>query len=181
VNIKTNENGFTLVELAMVLLIISLILGGVLKGAEMVENAEVDRLINDMQGFQTSYYAYYDRKGFYPGGSGSQLAYDSAQDLTDSGLFFSDLFEEGFIKDSRPVAKLVTPGLYFVNYLGSGDSISISTGAILGKNQICVTLLEKKHAIHIDNRIDDGLWNAGQMRSANEYNTQDRHTVCLEI
>ena len=41
-----NQNGFTLIEIAIVLVIIGLLLGGVLKGQELINSAKVKNLAN---------------------------------------------------------------------------------------------------------------------------------------
>jgi prepilin-type N-terminal cleavage/methylation domain-containing protein len=41
---KRHQSGFTLVEIAIVLVIIGLLLGGILKGQELVQNARVRNL-----------------------------------------------------------------------------------------------------------------------------------------
>ncbi len=43
------QHGFTLVEIAIVLVIIGLLLGGVLKGQEMIENARIKSVVGDRQ------------------------------------------------------------------------------------------------------------------------------------
>lgn len=58
---KKQQSGFTLVEIAIVLVIIGLLLGGVLKGQEMIENAKVKNAINDFNGISAAYYGYTDR------------------------------------------------------------------------------------------------------------------------
>ena len=55
------QGGFTLVEIAIVLVIIGLLLGGVLKGQELIENAKIKNLANDIRGVSTAYYTYIDR------------------------------------------------------------------------------------------------------------------------
>ncbi|MCC7488982.1 MAG: prepilin-type N-terminal cleavage/methylation domain-containing protein, partial [Gammaproteobacteria bacterium] len=46
-NLPRQQQGFTLVEIAIVLVIIGLMIGGVLKGQEMITNAKVSRVEND--------------------------------------------------------------------------------------------------------------------------------------
>jgi prepilin-type N-terminal cleavage/methylation domain-containing protein len=62
-----DQKGFTLVEIAIVLVIIGLLIGGILKGQSMIQNAKVKRLVNDMQGLQTAIIAFQDRFGQLPG------------------------------------------------------------------------------------------------------------------
>ncbi len=61
------NNGFTLVELAIVLIIIGVILGAVLKGRDLIENAKARRLLNDIKGFVAYQYTFYDRYNRYAG------------------------------------------------------------------------------------------------------------------
>lgn len=176
------QKGFTLVELAIVLVIISLIIGGVLRASELIENSKVDRLINDLEGFQVSYYSYYDRTGDFPGNGNNNnryIEYDAAT-LVD-GSFFQELFNQGFIKNPEPSSALVAPGFYFATYLAASDTVDLTTGTILGKNQACVTLLAKVHARHLDIELDDGVWNKGTVRTTADFDDLEDHTLCLEI
>lgn len=66
-NMKKMQSGFTLVEIAIVLVIIGLLLGGVLKGQELVNNAKVKNLANDFRGISSFVYAYQDRFRALPG------------------------------------------------------------------------------------------------------------------
>ena len=59
--------GFTLVELAIVLVIIGIILGAILKGQELINNAKVKRLQNDLRGLEAVIWTFYDRTGRFPG------------------------------------------------------------------------------------------------------------------
>ena len=47
---KNSQKGFTLVEIAIVLVIIGLLLGGILKGQEMITQAKIKNVIADVTG-----------------------------------------------------------------------------------------------------------------------------------
>ena len=66
-NKNSTEAGFTLVEIAIVLVIIGLLLGGVLKGQEMITQAKIKNIINDFNGVTVAVTSYQDRYRAIPG------------------------------------------------------------------------------------------------------------------
>ena len=64
---KSQQSGFTLVEIAIVLVIIGLLLGGILKGQELINSAKVKNLANDFRTIPTYIYAYQDKYKNLPG------------------------------------------------------------------------------------------------------------------
>ena len=64
---KSRQSGFTLVEIAIVLVLIGLLLGGVLKGQELINTAKVKNLANDFRGIPMYIYAYQDKYRALPG------------------------------------------------------------------------------------------------------------------
>lgn len=61
------QKGFTLVEIAIVLVIIGLLLGGILKGQELISSARVRNLADQNSGVQAAYYGFIDRYRQVPG------------------------------------------------------------------------------------------------------------------
>jgi prepilin-type N-terminal cleavage/methylation domain-containing protein len=61
------QAGFTLVEIAIVMVIIGLLLGGVLKGQEIITNAKARNIENEFNGVTAAIYSYQDRYRAYPG------------------------------------------------------------------------------------------------------------------
>jgi prepilin-type N-terminal cleavage/methylation domain-containing protein len=64
---KRNQSGFTLIEIAIVLVIIGLLLGGVLKGQELINSAKVKNLGTDFRNIPVYIYGYQDKFRALPG------------------------------------------------------------------------------------------------------------------
>jgi prepilin-type N-terminal cleavage/methylation domain-containing protein len=64
---KRNQLGFTLVEIAIVLVIVGLLLGAVLKGQELIFNSKVKSTYNMSKEMAAAIYSYQDRYRRLPG------------------------------------------------------------------------------------------------------------------
>ena len=64
---RNKQRGFTLVEIAIVLVIIGLLLGGILKGQELITSARVRNIADQNSGVQAAYYGFIDRYRQIPG------------------------------------------------------------------------------------------------------------------
>lgn len=83
---RRRQSGFTLVEIAIVLVIIGLLIGGVLKGREMITNAKIKRVENDFAGVSAAIYAYQDRYGVLPGDdTAASTRFSGTWPATDNG------------------------------------------------------------------------------------------------
>ncbi|MCF6282440.1 MAG: prepilin-type N-terminal cleavage/methylation domain-containing protein [Candidatus Polarisedimenticolaceae bacterium] len=66
-NSRRKNAGFTLVEIAIVLVIIGLLLGGVLKGQQMVENTKYKNFKQQIDSYRAAVYSFQDRYRALPG------------------------------------------------------------------------------------------------------------------
>jgi prepilin-type N-terminal cleavage/methylation domain-containing protein len=66
-SVQTNQRGFTLVELAIVMIIIGLLLGGVIKGQELIQNAQISSLASTAKDYEAAYHTFTDRYAAMPG------------------------------------------------------------------------------------------------------------------
>ncbi len=71
---RQQQKGFTLVEIAIVLVIIGLLLGGILKGQELINSARVRNLADSTSGIQAAYFGFIDRYRRVPGDWGQAAA-----------------------------------------------------------------------------------------------------------
>lgn len=61
------QNGFTLVELAIALMVIGLLIGGVLKGQELIENARIVSFMRDLKSYDSAAMIFRNTYGALPG------------------------------------------------------------------------------------------------------------------
>ena len=64
---KQSQSGFTLVELAVVMIIIGLLIGGVLKGQELINNAQIAATVAQVKGVDAATTTFRDMYNGYPG------------------------------------------------------------------------------------------------------------------
>ncbi|QDX81167.1 hypothetical protein B9N43_07890 [Denitratisoma sp. DHT3] len=185
------SNGFTLVEIAIVLVIIGLLLGGVLKGQELVTQARIRNVINDLNGVTAAIQSYRDRYRALPGddpgaaarwrdeagtaltlvatnpgdgqldGSYADLAAGAPAAAQETLLFWQHLRLAGFIPGATAGAGSGTPPAN-----AADGVIGVQTrGMGFNGNIVCVSNLPDKIAIAVDNAMDDGNALTGQVRA----------------
>lgn len=79
---KQKQSGFTLIEIAIVLVIIGLLLGGVLKGQELINSAKVKNLAGDFKNVPLFIYGYQDKFRALPGDDSLAASHVSAAGIT---------------------------------------------------------------------------------------------------
>jgi prepilin-type N-terminal cleavage/methylation domain-containing protein len=67
IDMQRKQQGFTLIEIAIVLVIIGLLLGGILKGQELITSARVRNLISQQDGIKAAFFGFQDRFRAFPG------------------------------------------------------------------------------------------------------------------
>jgi prepilin-type N-terminal cleavage/methylation domain-containing protein len=177
-NIKNvqKQKGFTLVEIAIVLVIIGLLLGGVLKGQELITNAKIKSVTSDFDNISAAYYAYIDRTGSKPSINTTAATYDSE--------FWTALRAEGFINGLSGQTSGPEHSLDGDWTAGTGEPFATGT------NWICASGVVDTYAAGIDRKKDDGVGTSGSMRvvatdstTAIAYTTTgtSEQTVCHEL
>jgi prepilin-type N-terminal cleavage/methylation domain-containing protein len=179
--------GFTLVEIAIVLVIIGLLLGGILKGQEMITQAKIKNLIADYSGISAAYHGYQDRYRAIPGddpgaderwavapaavgGTGDGVV-GGAYNLTgappagaggESRQWWDHLRRAGFVAGtgSQQPFNAVT-GLLGIQ---TGDAAAGTALGGFGSLIVCSANMPDKIAIAVDTQMDDGAVATGTVR-----------------
>jgi prepilin-type N-terminal cleavage/methylation domain-containing protein len=185
---QLKQQGFTLVEIAIVLVIIGLLLGGILKGQEMITQAKIKNVIADMSGVSAAMYGYQDRYRALPGDdakadrwglvppatAGNGVIEGKYSDAVDkeSMLFWDHLRRAGFVSGTGAVNPFnAVSGKMGVQ---TGDGSGAAPAGVLGEAAdtklfggliMCSANLPDKIAISVDAQMDDGDGKKGSVRA----------------
>jgi prepilin-type N-terminal cleavage/methylation domain-containing protein len=181
----TKQKGFTLVEIAIVLVIVGLLIGGVLKGQEMITNAKLKRVESDNAGIAAAMFSYQDRYLQLPGDDDAadqrfSLYTDGVNDPAAADINGNS---DGSV-DGNWVAAANTETANFWKHLraaglipGGGDddtqptnayggNIGIRDGSLLIAGHVTVFgSIEGPIATIIEARLDDGSPATGRIQS----------------
>jgi prepilin-type N-terminal cleavage/methylation domain-containing protein len=186
---KRQQSGFTLIEIAIVLVIIGLLLGGVLKGQELITAARVRNLISNQDGVKAAYFGFLDRYRALPGdytaaianvpgcaacinGNGNgQIRMIAAGDAVDEpNNVWEHLTRAGFMTGSYVYAGgAATAGSTPTNPYGSFiqlifDAVYQDAAPTARHNLKTGANIPSDIVAEVDRKIDDGLATGGQLR-----------------
>ncbi len=178
------QTGFTLIEIAIVLVIIGLLLGGVLKGQEMITNSKIKRAANDYNGVAAAIYSYLDRYSAMPGDDPNAngrwgLTNGDGDGIVD-GAERPDVWEH--LRASGLVAG--QGGNNPIHAFG-GEIIVVNDGNALDGTTICMQEMSGKIGEILDRQLDDGIGNTGEftqnVNAANYDQTVSNLVLCKKL
>jgi prepilin-type N-terminal cleavage/methylation domain-containing protein len=189
---KRNQSGFTLIEIAIVLVIIGLLLGGVLKGQELINSAKVKNLAGDFKNIPVFIYGYQDKFRALPGddtsasthvatsgitidnGDGDGIiegAWNSSTTTDESVNFWQHVRLANLAPGSTTVAgtgdyipKNAVGGIIGITNSGTNNPITLPASTPLrGSYILCSGSIPGKFAKQLDTTLDDSNTQTGSM------------------
>ena len=183
------QKGFTLIEIAIVLVIIGLLLGGVLKGQELINTARVRALNNSVDGITAAWFSFQDRYRAYPGdysaaavnlqgGPANGDGNGRVDTAAERGALWLHLESAGYITGGYNGTAIADDDEYVCNVAtcpdnGFGTGMSIFHGAEIQSSTVAAHELITGQGIpvdvlaELDRKVDDGDSITGLMQVGN--------------
>ena len=201
------QAGFTLVEMAIVLVIVGLIIAGVLTAQQVTQNGKITNAVQGIKSYQAAVQNYNQSYGAVPGddvqaatrfpsdeslggaqqgdGDGSiKGAYNDTKG-EESARFWQHLRNAGLIKGAAGDASL--PSNPFNGVYGVQSAAAFGLAA--GTNMLCLDKIPGGAAAAIDQQLDDGKSDSGAVRggtalgetAAAAYNRDGLYVMCTPL
>lgn len=171
------QSGFTLIEIAIVLVIIGLLLGGILKGQELITQGRIRNVSNDFQSVTAAINLYQDRYRALPGDdAGAATRWATTKSGSGDGVF-DGAYNHTCAADSEIETCKFWHHLRLAGLVGGAttdwtQAVNATQGRTGVQNGglglvgpvICSNNLPAKIAQAIDAQFDDGDARAGTVR-----------------
>ncbi len=171
---QQRQQGFTLIEIAIVLVIVGILLGGILKGQEMLTQGKIRAVEKELDSVAVAILGYRDRYKALPGddlqakGRWDENTYGNGDGAigSDEGIKAWQHLRYAGLISGDPVT-----GKQPVNAVGGVTNIQDGVGSpdkLIEGTVICTTNLPAKIATAVDAQLDDGLPNKGSILAFNQ-------------
>lgn len=178
-SIKSAKKGFSLIEVAIAIVVIGLVVGLGLKGKELIHTAKLNSVVEQVNAFRMATQMFTDKYSAIPGD------FNNAKEMIDSSLengagissvtsvadakrFWKHLVASGLLSielvNGFPVSKL--GGYYSVSTnVGGHDGAWIILSKGTSNNSSFLGIISQEDAYVIDKKYDNGIPSSGEIRT----------------
>jgi type II secretory pathway pseudopilin PulG len=187
---RAHQEGFTLLEITIIVVIMGLLVSGIVKGQELVMQARVKETLNELNGLTGAYFAYLDRYRALPGddlrADGRWQIFDAKSGNNDGAVggaydqppptgtfepltnpsqealnFWWHMRLAGFVSGST-----TAPAAYGQPINGMNGMVGVQNGGLgLYGLLVCSQNLPDRVASAVDTQLDDQRSNTGAVRA----------------
>lgn len=177
---KFRNKGFSLVEVAIAIVVIGLVIGFTIKGKELIETAKLNAVVEQVNSFKISTHIFVEKYGFLPGdfknakseisdkldnGTGS----GKIESLQDAQRFWKHLVAAELVsleipENGLPASKI--GGCFSVSSaVGTNDGVWVILSMGTSDNKSFGGIISQEEAYRIDKRNDNGDPSSGDIRT----------------
>lgn len=165
------KKGFTLLELAIVLIIIGILVGGLIKSADIIKNSKAKKTVTDLIVLADAQYRYYETTGRYAGDADNDGRIDfggvtdnsypdgTAADPDDMDYPFTELHKLGLNAD----AEITGGGPAFFAGITVSEGTARQVNVISVRNVPCMAAVQAETAL--DNASQENSAGTGSIRA----------------
>lgn len=182
--LKNKTKGFSLIEVAIAIVIIGLVASFTLKGKELIHTAKLNSIAEQVNSFKVAIQMFVDKYGSMPGdfatanemiaqGLENGSGHGSIKTIGDAKRFWKHLVASGVLSieliNGYPISKL--GGFYSVSSEIQGHEgtwLILSNGT--SNNSSFKGIVSQEDAYHIDKKNDTGDPSTGEIRTLNAQN-----------
>ncbi len=155
------QKGFTLIELAIVLVIIGIIIGAVLKGQDLIVNARAKKFINWTRSWEGAQWTILDRRGVFAGDSDADGAINNE---TPPISAINTIANANF---QNPPSETLTVGAFtFYMKFGSDSTTNDKNVLAICPADNCGTAIDSKELVYFE-ALDTALDGAANVGGGN--------------
>jgi hypothetical protein len=187
------------------MVVIGVLLGGVLKGQQLIENAKIKRVVQDVIQVKMAYQTYLERYRALPGDNAKAAVHHGIDRLTNgngNGAIQGNFNATNGDESQLTWQHLRAADLYQGDDTGGDASLVLPThpwGGVMGLAAsnygmrgmgVCLQNVAGEHAMLIDIQQDDGEANSGAIRAgttvdtntaASRYDLSNQYHVCFSM
>lgn len=201
---KNNRKGFSLIEVAIAIVVVGLVVSMTLKGRELIHTAKLNSVIEQVNTFRMTAQLFIDKYNALPGDLanakymiGSSLENGRGDgrfvNVDDGKRFWEHLVASGLLSielaHGFPVSRI--GGYYFISDQVDGlDGIWIVLSSGTANNSTFSGIISQEDAYMIDKKCDNGVPNSGDVRTfkagsggmvpiRQQYDLKDKTSDCV--